>query len=110
MYYELRGRLKHAKQYQMLETDMVSNFSRAHRSQRDKGPVCQDWLDLDIEHSLNTIDSMDTLTEPVDGKQKVWFWLFSALITTNSVIAMETKPLSHYINVHVTCDPNIWTL
>ncbi|TST60378.1 Vascular endothelial growth factor receptor 3 [Bagarius yarrelli] len=44
--------------------------SQAHRIQRDKVPLCQDWLDLDFEHTLNTIDSMDTWTEPVDGKQK----------------------------------------
>lgn len=83
---------------------MVSNFPRAHRSQRDKGPVCQDWLDLDLEHSLNTIDSMDTWTEPVDGKQKVWFLLLSALNTPNREITIETKPLSislsHYIHAH----------
>lgn len=59
----------------ILETNIISNFPRAHRSQRDKVPLCQDWLDLDFEHTLNTIDSMDTWTEPVDGKQKVWFLL-----------------------------------
>ncbi|KAF7707139.1 vascular endothelial growth factor receptor 3 isoform X2 [Silurus meridionalis] len=42
----------------------------AHRSQRDNVPLCQDWLDLDFEHTLNTIDSMDTWNETVDGKQK----------------------------------------
>ncbi|XP_026796479.1 vascular endothelial growth factor receptor 3 isoform X3 [Pangasianodon hypophthalmus] len=42
----------------------------AHRSQRDKVPLCQDWLDLYLEHTLNTIDSMNTWTEQVDGKQK----------------------------------------
>lgn len=44
--------------------------------QRDKVPLCQDWLDLDFEHSLNTIDSMKTWTELVDGKQKVWLLKF----------------------------------
>ncbi|XP_058252672.1 vascular endothelial growth factor receptor 3 isoform X2 [Hemibagrus wyckioides] len=44
--------------------------SPAHRSQRDKVPLCQDWLDLDREHTLNPVDNMETLSEPVDGKQK----------------------------------------
>ncbi|XP_072519096.1 vascular endothelial growth factor receptor 3 isoform X2 [Salminus brasiliensis] len=43
---------------------------RARRGQRDKAPLCQDWIDLDLEHTVNAIDSMDTWLEPVDGKQK----------------------------------------
>uniref|UniRef100_A0A4W4F4T7 Vascular endothelial growth factor receptor 3 n=1 Tax=Electrophorus electricus TaxID=8005 RepID=A0A4W4F4T7_ELEEL len=42
----------------------------AHRGQQDKIPLCQDWIDLDPEHTVNAIESMDTWSEPVDGKLK----------------------------------------
>uniref|UniRef100_A0AAR2IP78 Vascular endothelial growth factor receptor 3 n=1 Tax=Pygocentrus nattereri TaxID=42514 RepID=A0AAR2IP78_PYGNA len=48
-----------------------TNRTTARRGQRDEVPLCQDWIDLDLEHTVNTIDSMDTWLEPVDGKQKV---------------------------------------
>uniref|UniRef100_A0AAR2J758 Vascular endothelial growth factor receptor 3 n=1 Tax=Pygocentrus nattereri TaxID=42514 RepID=A0AAR2J758_PYGNA len=47
-----------------------TNRTTARRGQRDEVPLCQDWIDLDLEHTVNTIDSMDTWLEPVDGKQK----------------------------------------
>ncbi|KAL6479974.1 hypothetical protein MHYP_G00110070 [Metynnis hypsauchen] len=47
-----------------------TNRTAARRGQRDEVPLCQDWIDLDLEHTVNTIDSMDTWLEPVDGKQK----------------------------------------
>ncbi|XP_051505452.1 vascular endothelial growth factor receptor 3-like isoform X3 [Myxocyprinus asiaticus] len=40
------------------------------RDQRDKIPICQDWMDLDPDHTINLIESIDTLTEIVDGKEK----------------------------------------
>uniref|UniRef100_A0A8B9J7F8 Vascular endothelial growth factor receptor 3 n=1 Tax=Astyanax mexicanus TaxID=7994 RepID=A0A8B9J7F8_ASTMX len=42
----------------------------ARRGQRDKAPECQDWTDLDLEHTVNVIDSMDTWLESVDGRLK----------------------------------------
>ncbi|XP_051514996.1 vascular endothelial growth factor receptor 3 isoform X3 [Myxocyprinus asiaticus] len=40
------------------------------RDQRDKIHLCQDWIDLDPDHTINPIESFDTLTEMVDGKEK----------------------------------------
>ncbi|XP_067312883.1 vascular endothelial growth factor receptor 3 isoform X2 [Pseudorasbora parva] len=40
------------------------------RGQRDRVPICQNWLDLDPEQAVNPIESIETLTEMVDGKQK----------------------------------------
>lgn len=81
--------------YIIFETNMVSDLPRAHRSQRDKVPVCQDWLDLDFEHTLNTIDSMDTWTEPVDGKQKVCFFNILLLNITQQENVNGDKTLEH---------------
>uniref|UniRef100_A0A8B9J7V9 Vascular endothelial growth factor receptor 3 n=1 Tax=Astyanax mexicanus TaxID=7994 RepID=A0A8B9J7V9_ASTMX len=47
----------------------LKGFS-ARRGQRDKAPECQDWTDLDLEHTVNVIDSMDTWLESVDGRLK----------------------------------------
>ncbi|XP_062855741.1 vascular endothelial growth factor receptor 3 [Trichomycterus rosablanca] len=44
--------------------------SMSRRGQRDRVALCQDWIDLDLDHALNPVESMDTLTELVDGKQK----------------------------------------
>uniref|UniRef100_A0A673FFD7 Vascular endothelial growth factor receptor 3 n=1 Tax=Sinocyclocheilus rhinocerous TaxID=307959 RepID=A0A673FFD7_9TELE len=40
------------------------------RGQRDKIPVCQNWIGLDPEHAVNPIESIEILTEMVDGKEK----------------------------------------
>ncbi|TRY81334.1 hypothetical protein DNTS_029760 [Danionella cerebrum] len=40
------------------------------KGQRDKIPVCQNWVDLDPEHAVNPIESMDTMSQMVDGKEK----------------------------------------
>lgn len=48
-------------------------FDRGRRGQRDKIPVCQDWIDLDPDHTVNTVESIESLTEMVDGKEKVCF-------------------------------------
>uniref|UniRef100_A0A8C1N078 Vascular endothelial growth factor receptor 3 n=1 Tax=Cyprinus carpio TaxID=7962 RepID=A0A8C1N078_CYPCA len=40
------------------------------RGQRDKIPICQNWIGLDPEHAVNPIESIETLTEMVDGKEK----------------------------------------
>lgn len=40
------------------------------RGQRDKTAVCQDWIDLDLDHTVNPIESIEPLTEIVDGKEK----------------------------------------
>ncbi|KAI2644327.1 Vascular endothelial growth factor receptor 3 [Labeo rohita] len=42
----------------------------ARRGQRDKIPICQNWIDLEPEHAVNPIESIETLTEMVDGKEK----------------------------------------
>lgn len=34
-------------------------------------PFCHNWIDLDPEHAVNPIESIDTLTQMVDGKEKV---------------------------------------
>uniref|UniRef100_A0A4W4F5H3 Vascular endothelial growth factor receptor 3 n=1 Tax=Electrophorus electricus TaxID=8005 RepID=A0A4W4F5H3_ELEEL len=46
------------------------SFRSLHLGQQDKIPLCQDWIDLDPEHTVNAIESMDTWSEPVDGKLK----------------------------------------
>uniref|UniRef100_A0A8C1F9W9 Vascular endothelial growth factor receptor 3 n=1 Tax=Cyprinus carpio carpio TaxID=630221 RepID=A0A8C1F9W9_CYPCA len=43
---------------------------RGRRGQRDKIPICQNWIGLDPEHAVNPIESIETLTEMVDGKEK----------------------------------------
>uniref|UniRef100_A0A4W4F492 Vascular endothelial growth factor receptor 3 n=1 Tax=Electrophorus electricus TaxID=8005 RepID=A0A4W4F492_ELEEL len=48
----------------------ITHRTLAHRGQQDKIPLCQDWIDLDPEHTVNAIESMDTWSEPVDGKLK----------------------------------------
>uniref|UniRef100_A0A673JGM8 Vascular endothelial growth factor receptor 3 n=1 Tax=Sinocyclocheilus rhinocerous TaxID=307959 RepID=A0A673JGM8_9TELE len=40
------------------------------RGQRDKIPICQNWIGLDPEHAVNPIESIETFTEMVDGKEK----------------------------------------
>uniref|UniRef100_A0A8C1BJP8 Vascular endothelial growth factor receptor 3 n=1 Tax=Cyprinus carpio carpio TaxID=630221 RepID=A0A8C1BJP8_CYPCA len=40
------------------------------RGQRDKIPVCQNWIGLDPEDAVNPIESIEILTEMVDGKEK----------------------------------------
>ncbi|XP_052470152.1 vascular endothelial growth factor receptor 3 isoform X4 [Carassius gibelio] len=42
----------------------------SRRGQRDKIPICQNWIDLDPEDAVNPIESIDVLTEMVDGKEK----------------------------------------
>ncbi len=49
------------------------HFHRGRRGQRDKIPICQNWIGLDPEHAVNPIESIETLTEMVDGKDKVHF-------------------------------------
>ncbi|XP_076878856.1 vascular endothelial growth factor receptor 3 isoform X2 [Brachyhypopomus gauderio] len=48
----------------------TTNRTLAHGGQRGKVPLCQDWMDLDLDHTANAIESMDTWSEPVDGKLK----------------------------------------
>ncbi|XP_009306067.1 vascular endothelial growth factor receptor 3 isoform X1 [Danio rerio] len=40
------------------------------RGGRDQSPFCHNWMDLDPEHAVNPIESIDTLTQMVDGKEK----------------------------------------
>uniref|UniRef100_A0A8C1KJU8 Vascular endothelial growth factor receptor 3 n=1 Tax=Cyprinus carpio TaxID=7962 RepID=A0A8C1KJU8_CYPCA len=40
------------------------------RGQRDKIPICQNWIGLDPEDAVNPIESIEILTEMVDGKEK----------------------------------------
>lgn len=53
------------------KSDLLLSFHRGRRGQRDKIPVCQDWIDLDLDHTVNPIESIEPLTEMVDGKEKV---------------------------------------
>uniref|UniRef100_A0A671S8L3 Vascular endothelial growth factor receptor 3 n=1 Tax=Sinocyclocheilus anshuiensis TaxID=1608454 RepID=A0A671S8L3_9TELE len=46
------------------------NSTRRTLGQRDKIPICQNWIGLDPEHAVNPIESIETLTEMVDGKEK----------------------------------------
>ncbi|XP_059378114.1 vascular endothelial growth factor receptor 3-like isoform X3 [Carassius carassius] len=43
----------------------------SRRGQRDKIPICQNWIDLDPEDAVNPIESIEILTEMVDGKEKI---------------------------------------
>ncbi|KAK9962883.1 hypothetical protein ABG768_006122 [Culter alburnus] len=47
-----------------------SRRAPGRRGQRDKIPICQNWIDLDPEQAVNPIESIETLTEMVDGKEK----------------------------------------
>ncbi|XP_051716545.1 vascular endothelial growth factor receptor 3 isoform X2 [Ctenopharyngodon idella] len=47
-----------------------SRRAPGRRGQRDKIPICQNWIDLDPEEAVNPIESIETLTEIVDGKEK----------------------------------------
>ncbi|ROK80927.1 Vascular endothelial growth factor receptor 3 [Anabarilius grahami] len=47
-----------------------SRRASGRRGQRDKIPICQNWIDLDPEQAVNPIESVETLTEMVDGKEK----------------------------------------
>ncbi|KAJ8247151.1 hypothetical protein GJAV_G00259330 [Gymnothorax javanicus] len=40
------------------------------RKRRDPNPECQNWQDIDSENAVNTIESIDTWTEMVDGRNK----------------------------------------
>uniref|UniRef100_A0A671SHG8 Vascular endothelial growth factor receptor 3 n=1 Tax=Sinocyclocheilus anshuiensis TaxID=1608454 RepID=A0A671SHG8_9TELE len=44
--------------------------TRRTLGQRDKIPICQNWIGLDPEHAVNPIESIEILTEMVDGKEK----------------------------------------
>uniref|UniRef100_A0A673JGL6 Vascular endothelial growth factor receptor 3 n=1 Tax=Sinocyclocheilus rhinocerous TaxID=307959 RepID=A0A673JGL6_9TELE len=46
------------------------NSTRRTLGQRDKIPICQNWIGLDPEHAVNPIESIETFTEMVDGKEK----------------------------------------
>ncbi|XP_035265281.1 vascular endothelial growth factor receptor 3 isoform X1 [Anguilla anguilla] len=54
------------------------NFSRPNlsrrgelgRQRRDPIPECQNWQDMDSDNAVNTIESIDTWTEMVDGRNK----------------------------------------
>ncbi|XP_048032498.1 vascular endothelial growth factor receptor 3 isoform X2 [Megalobrama amblycephala] len=47
-----------------------SRRAPGRRGQRDKIPICQNWIDLDPEQAVNPIESIETLSEMVDGKEK----------------------------------------
>uniref|UniRef100_A0A673JLE2 Vascular endothelial growth factor receptor 3 n=1 Tax=Sinocyclocheilus rhinocerous TaxID=307959 RepID=A0A673JLE2_9TELE len=40
------------------------------RGSTHKIPICQNWIGLDPEHAVNPIESIETFTEMVDGKEK----------------------------------------
>lgn len=42
-----------------------------HRQQRDRMPQCRDWREVTTQDPVNPIESLDTWTEFVEGKNKV---------------------------------------
>lgn len=47
-------------------------FRSQRRQQRDQMPQCQDWREVTMQDAVNPIESLDTWTEFVEGKNKVW--------------------------------------
>ncbi|XP_056124917.1 vascular endothelial growth factor receptor 3 isoform X1 [Rhinichthys klamathensis goyatoka] len=47
-----------------------SRRAPSRRGQRDRIPICQNWIDLDPEQAVNPIESIEAVTEMVDGKEK----------------------------------------
>uniref|UniRef100_A0A5F8GP28 Vascular endothelial growth factor receptor 3 n=1 Tax=Monodelphis domestica TaxID=13616 RepID=A0A5F8GP28_MONDO len=45
-------------------------FSRRRRHQRDRMPQCVDWREVSAQDAVNPIESLDTWTESVEGKNK----------------------------------------
>lgn len=43
----------------------------SRRQQRDRMPQCQDWREVTLQDAVNPIESLDTWTEFVEGKNKV---------------------------------------
>ncbi|KAJ1060754.1 hypothetical protein K5549_019337, partial [Capra hircus] len=48
----------------------VSQRSLRRRQQRDRMPQCQDWREVTTQDAVNPIESLDTWTEFVEGKNK----------------------------------------
>ncbi|XP_024896538.1 vascular endothelial growth factor receptor 3 [Pteropus alecto] len=44
--------------------------SPSRRQQRDRMPQCQDWREVTVQDAVNPIESLDTWTEFVEGKNK----------------------------------------
>lgn len=44
----------------------------SRQQQRDHIPQCWDWREVTTQDAVNPIESLDTWTEFVEGKNKVW--------------------------------------
>lgn len=44
----------------------------SRRQQRDRMPQCRDWREVTTQDAVNPIESLDSWTEFVEGKNKVW--------------------------------------
>ncbi|XP_066572635.1 vascular endothelial growth factor receptor 3 isoform X1 [Amia ocellicauda] len=51
-------------------THSLGRRGAMERRQRDRMPDCQNWLDVDLDNAVNTIEFFDTRPEMVDGKNK----------------------------------------
>ncbi|XP_021098280.1 vascular endothelial growth factor receptor 3 isoform X2 [Heterocephalus glaber] len=49
---------------------LAQHSLRQHRQQRDGMPQCQDWREVTVQDAVNPIESLDTWTEFVEGKNK----------------------------------------
>ncbi|XP_015205375.2 vascular endothelial growth factor receptor 3 isoform X1 [Lepisosteus oculatus] len=57
------------------------------RNQRDRMPDCQNWQDVESENAVNHIESMDTWTEVVDGRNKT----VSKIVIQNASVSVMYK-------------------
>ncbi|XP_030650144.1 vascular endothelial growth factor receptor 3 isoform X2 [Chanos chanos] len=64
-----------------------ARHNRGRRGQRDKTPNCQNWQDIDREHAVNDIESIETLAEVVDGKNKT----VSRMVIANADVSVMYK-------------------
>uniref|UniRef100_H3AXI0 Vascular endothelial growth factor receptor 3 n=1 Tax=Latimeria chalumnae TaxID=7897 RepID=H3AXI0_LATCH len=60
------------------------------RRQRDKPPECKDWQDVSQENSFNKIESIETWTEIVEGKNKT----VSKMVILNANVSVMYKCLA----------------
>lgn len=67
-----------------------SKHRAARRHQRDRMPECKDWKDVSQQDAVNPIESIDTWTESVEGRNKVR--LFLCIPTAR---ARRVEPLRH---------------
>ncbi|XP_032320749.1 vascular endothelial growth factor receptor 3 isoform X1 [Camelus ferus] len=60
----------HWRPWTPCKTFTQRSLSRRRRQQRDRMPQCQDWKEVTTQDAVNPIESLDTWTEFVEGKNK----------------------------------------